>query len=110
MGCLGKVASPNQYINTNQRETMNDLTYLAKEEFKLVLNEDQADVLYDIYEKWQEQHNIGQGPCNQGDGSDHDLIAGYHFLANSRDYDNHKWLMHKIGSPFKAMILNAFGS
>ena len=77
-------------------EATTNLSYIAREEFKLVLTDDQVDVLYDIYDAWQEQHNIDQGPGNQGDGSDHDLIAGYHFLANSRDYDNHKWLNNKL--------------
>ena len=77
-------------------EATTNLSYIAREEFKLVLTDDQVDVLYDIYDAWQEQHNIDQGPCNQGDGSDHDLIAGYQFLASSRDYDNHKWLMNKL--------------
>tara|TARA_Y100001938_G_scaffold148797_1_gene233528 strand:- start:15 stop:281 length:267 start_codon:yes stop_codon:yes gene_type:complete len=75
---------------------MDSLMYIAQVEFDLEFTYEQSIKLYDIYDAWQEQHNIDQDPCDQGDGSDHDLIAGYHFLANSRDYDNHKWLINKI--------------
>ena len=81
-----------------------DLEYLdilrttARWDFDLILNDDEAVKLYDVYEMWQEQHNISSEPCNQGDGSDHDVTCGYQFLMNSRDYDQHKWLLNKITS------------
>ena len=84
--------------NILDQEIHNDVAWLAREEFKLELTPHQADVLYAVYEQWHEQHNISWMPCNQGDGSDHDIIAGYRFLANSRDFDNHAWLLKRISS------------
>ena len=81
-----------------------DLEYLdilrttARWDFDLILNDDEAVKLYDVYEMWQEQHYISSEPCNQGDGSDHDVTCGYQFLMSSRDYDQHKWLLNKIAS------------
>ena len=81
-----------------------DLEYLdilrttARWDFDLILNDDEAVKLYDVYEMWQEQHYISSEPCNQGDGSDHDVTCGYQFLMSSRDYDQHKWLLNKITS------------
>ena len=81
-----------------------DLEYLdilrttARWDFDLILNDDEAVKLYEVYGAWQDQHDISSEPCNQGDGSDHDVTCGYQFLMSSRDYDQHKWLLNKITS------------
>jgi len=71
-------------------EDVDEVRATASLTFGLVLTDDQADVLWDIYQAWKRQNNGARWYAD-----------AYLFLVASRDYDNHKWLMDKISSVIK---------
>jgi len=97
-GVWGRRSSPNLDVNTKQGDNMSALTEIATEEFSFVLNADQADALDDVLTAWELQHYISQEPGSQGDGTSEMYITARHFLYNSLNFDNHKWLMNKINA------------
>ena len=57
-------------------------------------NPELAEITYEIITQWEQQHGIDTE--DQGDGTDSMCTNILAFFHNSKEYDNHDWLIETI--------------